>query len=542
MKANRSYIVLNEELNSHDLFVKRMLRLSWALLLVASYFQLIYFPTSNNIWGLICVNLAWYLFTTIFILNKIFYLYPLSTFLILGFVTTQFYLPLVATIAEGKPLIFNFKQPIDVFLHAMLAFFVVLVAHYIYRQISVNPNQKFKPFFNKIGIFTPPREIQLWLMGFIGLASMYYIFYYLPSMNRETSGSINKLIQGFVPFSYAPFYIPFGKLYGIKNKNININTNLILKLICFTIVLFIVSIGRNSRGAFMLGFAAVGFVFFIGVLMGVFKVKIFTLKNLIISLGIWWMFTGPISDLATAMVIIRHDRSKISRTELVIKTFDTFFDKKAIESRRARDNRIRKRNKEWDEYYLDNLFLARFCNIRYSDISLNFAKKVSKFDNSVQEFSKNRFLSNFPTPILKMLGINIDKEKFISFSFGDFMHYKYGGGVLGSFFTGHFAGTGFASFGWWYLFFIGIIIFPIFILLDSLVMINYKPRGNNYTRNYKFSFCILLSLTIIFSFFTQESIVHFAGYLIRGWIQMVLLYLVFFHLTRIASKLNPKEK
>ena len=49
----------------------------------------------------------------------------------------------------------------------------------------------------------------------------------------------------------------------------------------------------------------------------------------------------------------------------------------------------------------------------------------------------------------------------------------------------------------------------------------------------QFSFCGLLALNAIWGFLPGESVVELAAFLIRGWLQRVLLYFVMFQITRI---------
>ena len=59
----------------------------------------------------------------------------------------------------------------------------------------------------------------------------------------------------------------------------------------------------------------------------------------------------------------------------------------------------------------------------------------------------------------------------------------------------------------------------------------------------RFSMCGLLTITFIYQFMFRESVVNFAEYLVRDWIQLALLYFVVFHFTRILSLMFiPKRR
>ena len=210
-----------------------------------------------------------------------------------------------------------------------------------------------------------------------------------------------------MPFSYAPFFIPFGKLYGNEQKQ---STNrLVIYLLLFAVVLFAVSIGRNSRGAFMFGFTSVGFGYTLGLLLGAFSSRIITFRNVFFVGILVWLLVGPIADVGTAMVIVRGERADLSGAELFDRTLETFFDKEAIVQRRLDDNNY-VADPEWDERYLDNIFLARFSNIKFNDLSLVQFSKLSKYDPDMLNYSMDYLLSQLPEPLINAFSIDVDKE------------------------------------------------------------------------------------------------------------------------------------
>ena len=82
------------------------------------------------------------------------------------------------------------------------------------------------------------------------------------ALATEISGDASgKAIQALFPFAYAPYFIPFKTLFGGIGK---VKKSTIYLLAGFTVLLFIVSIARNSRGVFMVGFASIGFAYFAG--------------------------------------------------------------------------------------------------------------------------------------------------------------------------------------------------------------------------------------------------------------------------------------
>lgn len=520
------------------LFLFYFLRGSWVLLLLFSTLQLILFWSIANFMAVFCVIFAWVLISKSFLRAGIINNFPISSFLVLAFTLTQFYLPLVFTLLEGKAIVYNLELPYEVFLHSTLCLIVLTSSHLFYRWIRRKKNNRLQSLLKQSSFFHTPTNRQLWIMGFLGLLSMFYIHFYAPSVGREVSGFLDKSIQGLIPFTYSPFFILVGKLYGNKET---VSRNQITSLLIFTALLFVVSIGRNSRGSFIFGFTSIGFSYILGLLLGMFKPNFFTVKNIVIIFCAYFLLSGPIADISTAMVLVRGQRNDMSRSELVAMTLEAFNDKKAIAQYRS--SSIAAKN-DWDENYMDNIFLARFCNIKYNDASLIQANKLGNNNSAMFQFSVDKAWATLPEPILSGLGIEVDKAEINSASFGDFLYHKAGAdaNALGTYRTGHFAGTGMAAFGWWYLLILGVFIFPIFLLFDLFFIKKISYSYSNLQTNQhivKFSLCGLLSMTVIFQFLPSESVVSLISFLVRGWFQIIFLYYIMY---KFSNFFNVKTR
>jgi hypothetical protein len=197
-------------------FVFVVVRWSWITLIIASILQCILFQVTANWVAVICVLIAWAITTKVFLRSSVLLNYPLSTILVLGFASTQFYFPLLFTLIEGKPIIFNLERPYDVFLHSMASLFVIVLAHIFYQLVFKKTINRTNSVLNKVGFFNPPTSLQLWLMGLMGVAATFYSYIYTPVGWSPTGAASDKFIQALIPFSYAPYFIPVGKLYGSK--------------------------------------------------------------------------------------------------------------------------------------------------------------------------------------------------------------------------------------------------------------------------------------------------------------------------------------
>jgi hypothetical protein len=543
MERNRTEVqtTLTEEANS-KYFIGRVRRASWITYFFLAAIQLIFFPEITNLVVVVFIGLGWLLYTTAFMRAHLMRSFLFSSFIVFGYASTHLLLPLLFTTLEGKPVTFNLVNPVQVFLHALIAMFVILVAHAIYRFLARSTSDRSFSVMKVIGFYTPPTDMQLWIMGFIGLASIYYVFFMIPDIGRAPTGPpIDKLIQSLSTFTYAPYVIICGALYGRKAKNVGAN---LIPLAIFTVVLFALGIGRNSTGAFMFGFTTIAFAYLVACFIGVIKPKFFTLRNVILgALGLW-LLVGPLADLRTAMVIVRGERAEIPAETLLLRTLEAYDDKEAIRQRRIDDLGAELVDPDWDELYVDNVFANRFSNVKFADLSLERAEMLGEYDPDMLDFAYDYLIGALPDPVIKAFAFDIDKELAYSNSTGDMIYLTAGGqGPPGGFRVGHFAGTGMATFGWWYLGILGAGMIVVFYLVDKFQepKTTKKDASAPEYQPLRFSFCGLLALTTWFQFLQFESVTQIGVFLIRGWLQMVILYAVVFHLTRIISGVRLKR-
>ncbi|WP_170299131.1 hypothetical protein [Larkinella terrae] len=506
----------------------------WKVVLVAAIIQGLFFFSPENIFAITCVISAWWLVDKLILNKETLARYTFSTVIILGYSLTQYCLPLIFTLLEGKPLVYNLKFPYSVFIHSLLALAVFLSMHHLYKiwreGLGSKLYNKMSWILRKNYFFTPPSDFQLWMIGFIGLAGMIITFI---SVNHYDGTALErgagaKFLHGLVPYAYAPFFILLKPL--LQPNRPQFLKKPFFKVLVFAVVLLFVGMGGNSRGLFMTGITAVGISYLIGLLLGKFDYKIFNLKNFALALVGVWIITGPLAKLGTAMVIVRAQRSNVSSEELIMKTLQTYQDDKAIQRYKS-INFIDKY--DWDETYFDNIFLARFCNLKYNDASLELAYKIRNTDKEMFNYSVDKFWSTLPAPIISFFRIKIDKLTLNTFSYGDYLYYRAGGQYIpGAFRTGHFAGTGLATFGWWYLLLMGVGVLPLFFLVD-LFVVNFRENGYNSTY---LSLAGLIEITFFFTLFSvsnfSESVVNIYSFFARGWFQMLLLYWLLLFVTR----------
>jgi hypothetical protein len=527
-------------------FLKRVVMASWVVLFATAAYQMIFLPEIINLVAISAVALAWLITTKIWLNKKMLERYLVSAFMILGFASSQFFFPLLFTTLENKPLIYNLELPEQVFLHSTLGLIVLAVAHAIYRFLMRATPDRPVSVLEKAGFFQPPSYLQLWLMGLVGMASSFYVHFAAPEIGQEVTGAAgDKLVQALVPFMYAPFFIPLGKLFGNHKK---MPKGTVLMIVSYSLLLFAVSMARNSRAAFIFGLTTPAFAYVLGLLLGVFKTKILTVRNVVLAGSVIWLLIGPLADLGVAMLIVRgnaDDLHDVPPAELITQTLEALDDKAAIERRRE-DDRGASMDFDWDERYLDNLYTARFSNIKFNDSNLITYSKVGEFDPDMQEYTLNQLIAALPDPIIKLFDLDVDKEGILQMSFGDYLYILSGGyGTPQGLRIGHIAGTGMSTFGWWYLSLLGAVMIPVFYLVDRFFRPVKKPDDSvdeAAESRFKFSCCAILALTFFFQYLSFESVVFGATFLIRGWIQMVLLYFLIFHFTRLLAMVVTSKR
>lgn len=521
--------------------IKRVQSFGWLLVIITTAFQTI---VNFDMLNLICVAMiiAGYAVVAMFFLNKrTFERHPMSSFAVLGFAGTHLIFPLLFVSLEGKMVTYNLEVPIQTFGWTLLCLLTLTAVHLAYRNSKQMTRSRgwlqARPL-KKLRVLAPPTIFQIWVMGILGLAAIFYIYYYSRGVGRVVSGPVDKLIQGIAPFTYSPFLMLASGVYGARLRSARFQQ---IALCVFTIVLFIVSLGRNSRGSFMMGFASPGFAYIIGYLLGTVPNKIFSFRNLVVLSGVLWLLTGPLADLATSMVMVRGQKRDVSPSKLISLTMEMYHDKEAIYRFRQQSNEA---EKDWDEKYVTNVFLARFCNVKYVDNGIELASRLTPESRAeIFWFTWKRFLSTFPRPLIEALGLPADKDIVNAMSFGDKLYYEVTKDprVLGGLRTGHFLGNGLAAFGVWFLPLFGLVSLPTFFLLDTFSI--RRPlegqasqllggnkrvlRANSQPMVTTIAFVGLLDIYTYFVLFFQESIAVNAAWVIRAWPQTILTYAVF---------------
>ncbi|MBC7489280.1 MAG: hypothetical protein H7240_04115 [Glaciimonas sp.] len=457
--------------------------------------------------------------------------YPISSLMLLGYSISYFILPPLVTLSEGKSLINNLENPVLVSVHALLCFLFLIFGHGFYRRSRTLKRLRFfiaNQIYQPLGFFRIPSNGHLLIMGSIGITAMIYQIFFVGAVKDDILGADNKLIQALYPLAYLPYCMLVRPLIGdylILNKKIKVI------LFFYTLLLVAVSLGANSRAAFLLGLMSILLSYFYGVAINLYSARIFSVRNFLFLIAVVFTAQGPVSDLATSMVIARQQRSDISAVQLLQETIYVYQDKKAIEGQRKEDVAFAT---DWDERYIDNLFLSRLSNLKFADNSIVLATNLDEPGRSrIRDLEWQRVLAVYPRPIIDFFGWSVDKDLVGGSSGGDLLLYSATSDfyALKGFRTGSIFGSGYAMFYWFYPLIFSFLAVILFVLADAQTTRRRHRRNILKANNFLPIFNPLAIVTVFTWFFYLtsaatgvESLSGLTQFILRGWIQVVFVY------------------
>lgn len=437
---------------------------------IAATVQTIFFPTGDN---LFCTSVC-------LVLSIIGYRvmgkpencqeYPLSTISVLLFIFSSLSLPLIVSSIEFRPITRNLFLPVDVLSYLGLTVITVLLAHWAYRRLPTPAKVRTfvtNKIVSRLGLFKAPGVAQIWLMGFFGVACLYYKAYTLQGKGAVGDASIMaKVLTGLIPFAYAPFLIPFNGLFT-KNK-FPVTSRIAIPLLLFFGLILGAAVLRNDRSDFAMGPVIMMLSLAIGVLCQRIRIKKINFK-LMAPIFIIVVFVYPsLADLALAMVIVRKEYGKQGARAEIDLTLQMYENRDDLHKLM---DELNNEPAKYDETYYNSseVFLERFANLKFHDNSLVLGDALTPGQiDQLKNFSIYNALAGFPDPFLKIAGLDFDKTQYDSMSVGDYFYYLNTGTGLGGFRVGSVIGHGLALFGIFFFPFFGIVILCYFVLLDSL--------------------------------------------------------------------------
>jgi hypothetical protein len=415
----------------------------------------------------------------------------------------------------------NLWQPLETF--TLLAMFqaIATISHAFYRLFT-QPGPQYRPSLLRrslaaTSLYETPSAGTLWLVGLVGLLNLVIV--------QTGLMVISQIAQAFSFLAWTPFLIPMfidqqGSQYCAVRRNYFL-------LAFYVVAIVIVSLAANTRGMMLSGIMTIALFGILSALRSDKPISRWYAPTILIGSALLGLASIPITDLATAMVLARDTRAKVSKLETIENTIYYYGQPKLLQNRRERDKLEAKRG-NYDETYLANPLVARLIETKFHDNAFYFSARISeKAAEELLDTTGDFFWAALPDPMLKSMKVNVDKDKLL-FSMGDYLVHMSVGGPLGGYRTGSALAQGFAVCG---------DVFPIIyffmcpLLFYFLDLLSY--RGSN--GKVLISALGMLGVWRLFQYgITAESLHHIFNNVVRGFPQNILAYL---SVTIVASKI-----
>lgn len=492
--------------------------------------ELLFFFSIPNLCGCIMTIITTWIFLTFFLYEDVILNRPFPFLMYLSMFFYHF-LPLPFTLLERKPISYGMEMGITTFLLETIMFCIGSVAFYLTEKRPLY-NGVITRLLNTFSFFSDYSDAVIVVIGIIGFIAKISALISLPI------GALKTLLSGLVGLMYAPILLFFPDLYDSESKR-NLRRPFVW---AYTIIVFLMSFGTNSRYALLTPFGIFAILYFLSVCKSKMTFgEIAHPKRVIALVLIVFVGLSTVDKVSNAMLQVRNIRDDVSFTELLSLTIDTIMsgDIKEIEVYDILETKeASKYSSGWTEEYLDNFMLNRYANMRISDETLYLASRLD--DNQIEKMRSDfydRIIITFPNPVIKMLGSDLDKDDYIS-SRGDLLNYYAGNGssyTLGNLIVTSNLADGLIQFGFVYFaiqFFLWLITFR---LLDSMC---YRCDGETY-----YSLFGLISVfTILGMFRNANGCLEDISYIIRYfWQDAFLFVLVFFLARSIVYTFNKRR-
>ena len=264
--------------------------------------------------------------------------------------------------------------------------------------------------------------------------------------------------------------------------------------------------------------------------------KILNLKTTVFGILLAYLVTGPVADFATAMILNRQIRNSQSPIETFDDVLKLYNDKELLhttyQASLALSDNSGNNGMGWSEYYVDNIFLDRFCNLRTIDATIYNAQKSGFGSEKGQSYYKEFWINELPSFIVDWLGLDKNfigtaVDHMVVLNFGENRYSLFGCKVGGE------TGIGLWMFGYYYYLVAFITYVIVFYFLMSFV-------------NIKNGLLIIpIPILIIFRrywmfFLNANGIFSSMGYVFtRANLNQILIYCV---LIFIVKKIVPSSK
>lgn len=512
------------EQNDVITFIRRII---WLLVIICVPFEIVFFPSWGNVVGCIMTLVSAIVYNTFFFKRSI-VINHLFSYLMYTAMFLYRFLPLPVTLIELKPISYGMADPIRTFTLEILLFLISSVAYYLVLHIKKRKDGILNRIRHSLGLYQTISRKRIWLMGILGMVVRFVAFI----------GGIKSISAVGSMFMFAPVVLFFPNLYNKKSeKQFDLAQMNVWVYLAISVVL---NFGANTRTEIVTPFAMMVLFAFVSCVVNQTNVaRVFSPKNVIITILLVGVLGGGIGTVSKAMLINRSIRSEYTFGELIGETVNVITSGKLDELWNAYSSKAERKyldySRGWTEDYVDNFILNRFCNVRISDETLYLEKFLSDegHKNMWNDFWK-RILYIYPQPLINAFGIDFDKST-MSGSRGDMLYYYSGIGSIyniGSLRVTSHIGDGLATFGFVYYPIQFMMTVVVFLLLESFVTVDQNS-------GVKYSFLGLMQIfSCLVMFRNATGIYADFSYCLRGYWQDLLLFWMICQITKILAAKN----
>lgn len=483
---------------------------SLSILLIAfSTIECVCYFSAENIFACIIMLLVWFLYK-----NKIFTSdnisnYPLIVLTLLAFIIFYFYLPIVVTLIEGKPVTYNLESPYLTFIYQFVFAMSLLVA---YNWFKMNNGSKLSSFLNRFSFYYIPTAKGIWLLGIIGLLSMAFSNGH-SNIGAQDRSAMDRFFEGFTFLCYAPmvfFSIPRELKDRINKQNQYV-------LYGYVVILLFLAVLTNRRH-YLFAYVLTPFILYFVNTIAERREFVIKTKNVIIIILSSYLLFGPVTDFCLAMFVQRALVYDIKGKELWDATIKTYNDKEALESiyRLFSEEQTSFSSFGYTEYYVDNILLNRLCNLKPIDNSVTYTTKIDCITGNsfMQKKLVEKIKYLLPSPILKIVDPDFEKFNEASYGFHDYLINVANKVTGGGYRVGGDSGIVIATFG---------LLSPIFIILFYGLF--FYVINTFWNSNLLSLFAVCKVFEIFYIFQNNHGLMDDINMLLRFFPQEILLYI-----------------
>lgn len=500
----------------------------WWTLLIGCVLECILHPEIENITGCVELVYGWLLISTFVFTREHVQRFLLATIAIFGYGFCYCVLPLIVTLIEGKPLTFNFQVPYLTFCNQAIDVTVIvaayLVAIKIYRPINI-----LTKLWHWSGFSKAPNDFEIWALGFIGLGCMLF------NMSQQgtdveaqaTGNSSAIIIDALASFAIAPIVLLYKNLYGGQGKS---GTKRLV--VFYVLFIMVIGIATTRRMLIFNGILTIALIYL--AYCYIQNRRVMTRRNFILLIFGVYLATGPVADLAAAMILNRQVSMTSTASDTFNQVMNLYEDKEqlhyAFQAYNAATDNGGNNALGWSEYYVDNIFLDRFCNLRVFDATLYNAQGQGFNNPKGHQYYEDFWINELPSPIANALGLKKTvhgtvTDDMVIGNFGEKMYSIQGFKVGGE------TGIGLYMFGYWYYLIAFFTYIVMFYFLNSYVRFDSVDK-----------MIIPVPILVIFMrywtiFLNANGIFSSMGYVFtRAYTNKILIYCVVFFFLRMVSK------